>query len=194
MAGFADRYRSANCGWVALTGETLLIDLPRGIPVPEFLAVVAAITGKPARTLVLTNIQDGDATIIQSLIERGSHPRFDLTDDAHPAALSHWFTDSVESACPADRTAIGDATVPVDFLPFDQIAAPAGAAVWIAGQSVLFAGPLVVHGPRAALAGSDTADWVADTTPARRAGARHASFPGSAHGAAASCWLASADY
>ena len=38
VAGFADRYRSANCGWVALGGETLLIDLPRGMPVPEFLA------------------------------------------------------------------------------------------------------------------------------------------------------------
>ena len=48
-AGFADRYRSANCGWVALGGETLLIDLPRGMPVTEFLALVAATTGKPAR-------------------------------------------------------------------------------------------------------------------------------------------------
>ena len=41
--------------WVALSAETLLIDLPRGIPVPEFLALVAASTGKPARTLVLTH-------------------------------------------------------------------------------------------------------------------------------------------
>ena len=31
-AGFSDRDRSANCGWVALSAETLLIDLPRGIP------------------------------------------------------------------------------------------------------------------------------------------------------------------
>ena len=61
----------------------------------------------------------------------------------------------------ADRTPIGDAAVSVDFLPFDEIAAPAGAAIWAPGQAVLFAGPLVVHGPRAALAGSDTADWVA---------------------------------
>ena len=53
-------YGSANCGWVALGEETLLIDLPRGIPVPEFLALVAATTGKPARTLVLTHVQDGD--------------------------------------------------------------------------------------------------------------------------------------
>ena len=71
VAGFADRYRSANCGWVALGGETLLIDLPRGMPVTEFLTLVAATTGKPARTLVLTNIQDGDNTIIRSLLEKG---------------------------------------------------------------------------------------------------------------------------
>ena len=57
-------------------------------------------------------------------------------------------------------TPIGDAAVSVDFLPLDQLPAPAGAAVWLPGQAVLFAGPLVVHGPRAALAGSDTADWV----------------------------------
>ena len=71
MAGFADRYRSANCGWVALADETLLIDLPRGMPVAEFLKLVAATTGKPARTLVLTHNQDGDWPILRSLRERG---------------------------------------------------------------------------------------------------------------------------
>ena len=35
-AGFSDRYHSANCGWVALAEETLLIDLPRGMPVAGF--------------------------------------------------------------------------------------------------------------------------------------------------------------
>src|SRR5262245_38843864 len=43
-AGFSDRHHSANCGWVALGEETLLIDLPRGIAVPEFLALVAEST------------------------------------------------------------------------------------------------------------------------------------------------------
>jgi type 1 glutamine amidotransferase len=161
VAGFADRYRSANCGWVALAAETLLIDLPRGIPVPDFLALVAATTGKPARTMVLTNIQDGDTSIIQALIERGVtrvltspaiHTR--LLATAGAAAISNLHA-------LADRTTIGDSAVSVDFLPLDQVAAPAGAAVWITGQAVLFTGPLVVHGPRAALAGSDTAEWIA---------------------------------
>ena len=74
----------------------------------------------------------------------------------------------------SDRTPIGDAAVPVDFLPLDQVAAPAGAAVHLPGQAVLFAGPLVVHGPRAALAGSDTAAVGRGPAPAGgpRAGAR----------------------
>ena len=34
VAGFSDRFGSANCGWIALGEETLLIDMPRGIPPP----------------------------------------------------------------------------------------------------------------------------------------------------------------
>ena len=160
VAGFADRYRSANCGWVELAAETLLIDLPRGIPVLDFLALVAATTGKPARTLVLTNIQNGDASIVQALIEKGvtrvltspaTRTRLLATPGVAAASTLHALS---------DRTAIGDSAESVEFLPLDQVAAPAGAAVWIRGQAVLFSGPLVVHGPRAALAGSDTAEWV----------------------------------
>ena len=113
--------------------ETLLIDLPRGMPVPDFLALVAATTGKPARTLVLTNIQDGDITIIQSLIEKGvtrvlTSPAMRTRLLAAPRAV-----DPSNLHALADRTPIGDAAVSVDFLPFDQIAASAGAAVWVAG-------------------------------------------------------------
>jgi len=161
VAGFSDRHRSANCGWVALGDETLLIDLPRGIPVPEFLAKVAASTGKPARTLVLTHTQDGDRPILRSLLEQGitrvlTSPGTRTRLLAAPGALDP----STLRALP-DRTPIGDAAVPVDFLPLDQVAAPAGAAVHLPGRAVLFAGPLVVHGPRADLAGTDTALWVA---------------------------------
>jgi type 1 glutamine amidotransferase len=173
VAGFADRYRSANCGWVALAGETLLIDLPRGIPVPDFLALVATTSTKPVRTLVLTNIQDGDATIIQSLIEKGITRV--LTSPATRTRLlaASGVADASHLHALADRTAIGDSAVSIDFLPLDQIAVPAGAAVWVQGQAVLFTGPLVVSGPRAALAGSDTAQWaatlrrLAELTPAR---------------------------
>jgi type 1 glutamine amidotransferase len=45
----------------------------------------------------------------------------------------------------------------------DGVAGPPGSAggvVYLPGRSVLFGGPLVVHGPRARLAGSDTERWV----------------------------------
>ncbi len=59
-----------------------------------------------------------------------------------------------------EPTPIGDASVAVEFRPMDGVAGPAGAVVYLPGRSVLFGGPLVVHGPRAALPGSDTERWV----------------------------------
>ena len=71
VAGFADRYRSANCGWIALEDETLLVDLPRGVKIPEFLTEVNATTSKPVRTLVVTRFEKGDAELVAALIVRG---------------------------------------------------------------------------------------------------------------------------
>src|SRR5678815_4012033 len=59
-AGFGDRYGSANCGWVALSDQTLLIDLPHGVAMPEFLAEVTKTTGKPVRSFILTHTTDSD--------------------------------------------------------------------------------------------------------------------------------------
>ena len=148
-AGFADRYHCANCGWVALKEQTLLIDLPRGIPAPEYVALVASMTGKPVRTLALTNIQEGDGTIIRSLVENGITRVL-----ASLETRTRLLTDGgavIESKLSglATRTSIGDAAVSVKFVPLDHTAGPAGAAVWVSSKRVLFAGPLVIHGPRA---------------------------------------------
>jgi type 1 glutamine amidotransferase len=163
VAGFSDRHLSANCGWVCLGEDTLLIDLPRGIPVPEYLALVAATTSpaKPARTLVLTHTQDGDIPILQSLLAHGisqvlTSPGVRTKLLAVPGAPDL----TTVRALPA-RAPCGSTVVPVDFLPLDRTAASDGAAVYLPQQAVLFAGPLVVNGPRAALAGSDSAHWVA---------------------------------
>jgi type 1 glutamine amidotransferase len=163
-AGFSDRYHSANCGWVALGQETLLIDLPRGIPAAEFLALVSATTGKPARTLALTHTQDGDPLILHSLVERGitrvvtsSEIRTRLL--AAPGAAGA-FDPSIVHAV-SDRTPIGDAAVPVDFVPFDVFSPEGCAAVHLPERAVLFVGPLVNNGPRAPLSGRDTELWIA---------------------------------
>ncbi|HEV3021740.1 MAG TPA: NIPSNAP family protein, partial [Pirellulales bacterium] len=70
-AGFADRYGSANCGWARLGDETLLIDLPRGVAAHEFLDEVAKTAGAPASKVILTHFDEGDAAIIESLLEHG---------------------------------------------------------------------------------------------------------------------------
>ena len=55
-AGFADRFRSANCGFFAAGDEAVLIDLPRGIETTEFAKDVERLTGRPPRRLVLTAV------------------------------------------------------------------------------------------------------------------------------------------
>ena len=69
-AGFSYRFGNANCGWVVLGDQTLLVDLPRGTPVPEFLAYVEKTTGKPAKTLALTSIWQDDAWIFPNVYDR----------------------------------------------------------------------------------------------------------------------------
>jgi type 1 glutamine amidotransferase len=158
VAGFSDRYRSANCGWAELKQETLLIDLPRGMDVRKFLAFVASSTGKLVRSLVLPHALDGDGAILRALVRQGvtcvmaspaTRSKLLATGGAGPSAV----------AALDDRAAIGDATVAVDFLPFDDVGGHGG-VVYLPGRSVLFAGPLVVHGPRADLTRSNTALWV----------------------------------
>jgi type 1 glutamine amidotransferase len=56
--GLAAKYGSANCGFVVLDNETLLIDLPHGIAIPEYLAEVNRIAGKPAKSVLLTALQE----------------------------------------------------------------------------------------------------------------------------------------
>jgi hypothetical protein len=122
-AGFSDRSHSANCGWIALEEETLLVDVPHGSPVPDFLALVTATTGKPARTLVLTHAQDDDRPLLRSLVEQGIR-RILTSPETRKKLLAR--PDGLDPAlirALPERTPIGDATVPVDFLPLDHVAA-----------------------------------------------------------------------
>src|SRR5439155_9915493 len=136
-------------------------DLPREVSIPAFLTEVTRLTGKPARRLVLTGFRPGDDAITEALVEKGiceiltspeTHDRLLAATKTIPANLVKTFT---------QKTPIGDATVPVDLIPLDGIANLCGAAVHLSQQQVLFAGPLVVNGPRADLADADSAGWVA---------------------------------
>ncbi len=159
-AGFSARYGSANCGWVRLRESTLLVDLPRGSGVPEFLAEVERIAGKPVRKLALTNVRAGDERVIEALLEHGVNEI--VTSPAVRDSLSAAWKETRPVAIKAFSAAasIGDDEVPVQLIPLDGIAEHAGAAVHVARQRVLFAGPLVVNGPRTPLPGSDTELWL----------------------------------
>jgi type 1 glutamine amidotransferase len=158
-AGFADRYRSANCGWVALKDETLLLDLPRGVPVADFLAEVARFSGKPARKLALTHFQPEDAPIVAACLEQGiGHVLTSSEIGKGLLAASKIPPDRIKSF--SKKAQLGDGQVVVDLLPLDGIVAKGAAAISLPGQRVLFAGPFVVNGPRARLPGTDTALWV----------------------------------
>jgi type 1 glutamine amidotransferase len=159
-AGFSDRHHDANCGWVALGKETLLIDLPRGIPVPEYLTLVTASTRKSVRRLVLTHAQEGDLPILRSLDEQGISILTSPGTRARLLATPGVLEPSILHALP-ERREIGDGAVSVDFLPLDEAAGGAGGAVHLPGKAVLFAGPLVINGPRAPLKGRDTELWMA---------------------------------
>ncbi|HTA31360.1 MAG TPA: ThuA domain-containing protein [Candidatus Cybelea sp.] len=137
-AGFASRYGSANCGWIALSDHTLLIDLPHGIAIPEFLAEVGKITGKPVTTAILTHSEEGDSENLDALRQHGI------------AILPS----------PSTKTSLGDTTVQAEFIPYGSPTGQPGAAIYLADQKVLFAGPLVVHGPRLKLPKSDTQAWI----------------------------------
>jgi type 1 glutamine amidotransferase len=160
-AGFADRWRSANCGWVVLRDQVLLVDLPRGIAAADFLAEVARSSDKPPRRLVLTLFQDGDAALVEALLARGV-ARVQTSPairDALVASPSKVAPEAVEAL--SEKTAIGDAAVPAAFVPLDGVVGKGGGVVHLPGARVLFAGPFVVHGPRAPLPGTDTAAWLA---------------------------------
>jgi type 1 glutamine amidotransferase len=159
-AGFAHRHENANCGWVALGESTLLVDLPRGVSVPKFLAHVTRTTGKPARRLALTNLQPGDERIVESLIENGIKRIFASGEIRVRLLKASKNAAAALAPAAARKTAIGDNVTPVYLLPRDGIVAGGGAAVSVPGARALFAGPFVVHGPRAKLPGSDTALWV----------------------------------
>ena len=71
LAGFADRYGSANCGWIELEDRTVLIDLPPGIGVEAFLAAVARTSSKPVRSLLLTSEPGPENETLRALKARG---------------------------------------------------------------------------------------------------------------------------
>ncbi|MSR59223.1 MAG: hypothetical protein EXS05_16530 [Planctomycetaceae bacterium] len=69
--GFADKFRSANCGFVAGSDEAVLIDLPRGVAAAEMAREVERLTGKIPRRLALTHADADDLPTVKEWIAQG---------------------------------------------------------------------------------------------------------------------------
>jgi len=171
-AGFPDRYGSANCGWIATKRETLLIDVPRGLSIKDYVKQVVSTTGKPAETLILTGVQVADAPIIEDLVRHGI--KRVITTKGIKQTLdrsSSNFGRDLVRVC-STRMSFGDPSDPIEILPFDQIAGGGAAAVYLSQDNLLFAGPIVVNGPRAKLPGSDTISWISALAELQKLGAK----------------------
>jgi type 1 glutamine amidotransferase len=163
-AGFADKFRSANCGFLAVSDGTALIDLPRGIAVAEFSREVERLTGRKPNRLLLTHAEKDDLPAVKELVASGVHEVI-VTPATRARLLDGNLADHTVPIRVCETVhEVGDAQTPIRFLPADATAAASCAAVELQGEGVLFAGPLVVNGPRARLAGSETEKWVETLT------------------------------
>lgn len=159
-AGFAHKYKSANCGWISMEKGSMLIDLPRGLETEVFLKEVKRISGKAPHTLVLTKFQEGDEKIIKSLIDLGVKKVQTSQAIRNALAATKAIGDELIRGISMVEE-IGDNKTSIRFIPLDGVVGPYGAAVHLPNQSVLFTGPLVVNGPYTDLTKSNTAQWIA---------------------------------
>jgi type 1 glutamine amidotransferase len=173
VIGFADKYRSANCGLLVADDAVSLVDLPRGIAAADFLAQIKTVTGKPAKTLFLTHATPEDAVLVDELLRQGieriylSPAAFKSLTASAASAKANSQPEAAQTSRAgfeiiAERRSIDGVGQPLEFLPLDNFSAPGGAAVFLPKTKVLFGGPAVYHGPRVPLADTDTDAWRAN--------------------------------
>jgi type 1 glutamine amidotransferase len=159
VAGFSDKYRSANCGFFAAGNGTVMVDLPRGVAVSEFVGEMARLTGKSPRQLILTHADPDDLATIKELLAAGVREVV-VSGAAKERLQKGAGPDALPFRAGNAPIEVGEDDFAVHFLPADGVAAPDCAAVELPTEGVLFAGPLVVNGPRARLTGGETVAWI----------------------------------
>ena len=198
-AGFSHQFASANCGWVELDGETLLVDLPRGRSVEAYLDRVTGKGSRPARRLVLTHIWedpswgtssaydpvekrwfrspepmglDPIAPLVSALVKGG------VTQIVTSPKIRKRLLGAVPDLEPSLVTAlsspgfVGDPARSIQFLPLDEVWDEGAGALYLQKEKVLFGGPLVMNGIRFNPAGKDTAAWIEVLERLQELGAR----------------------
>ena len=198
-AGFSHQFASANCGWVVLDGETLLVDLPRGRPVEAYLARVTDQGKRPARRLVLTHIWEDSSWGTSSAYDpvekrwyRSPEPMgLDPIAPLVGALVKGGVTEIITSPRIRERLLagmpnldpslvtvlsspgfVGDPARSIQFLPLDEAWDEGAGALYLQREKVLFGGPLVMNGIRFNPAGKDTAAWIEVLERLRELGAQ----------------------
>ena len=187
VAGFSYQYGNANCGWIELSDHIVLVDLPRGMQVSDFLDHIAKGSDKPVKRLVLTHLwsdpewglrfdydperklwhdpgrrltPDPVARIVRALLDGGVE-RIVTTPKIGAQLLAEVrgiTTSQVEME--ATPTSIGDFSRSIEFMPLDSVRAKGAGAVWLSANRILFGGPLVFNGSRALTEGKQTVHWI----------------------------------
>jgi len=135
VLGGADRFASANIGWMELDESVCLLGAGWREWVEPCLEQIRATTTKPVSGVMVTEARASQPDDLQALKARGIEP-------LSPARL--------RQAAPQ-----------LELIELGRAATDRDVAVHVRDASVLFAGAVCVNGPRARLAGSDTAAWIA---------------------------------
>ena len=185
-AGFSYQYGNANCGWIALSDHTVLIDVPRDTVVADYLKLVRETTGRPAKTLVLTNLWADPKWGFPNLYDRekkrwlrgegreGPEPVAPIIEALVQAGITKVITTpKIKAQLLKDapglsgkvegvegEKSIGDSIRPIEFFTFDTVREEGAAAVYLPRAKVLFGGPLVYTGSRPTPAGKRTSAWI----------------------------------
>lgn len=157
--GFAHKHKNANCGWISLSSGSMLVDLPRGLDLKEFLNEVKKTSGTAPNTLVLTKFQEGDEKVVKSLMQLGVK-KVVTSVAIRRAIVATKAIDNERIRGISTVNEIGDEKLSISFMPLDGVVGPYGAAVHLPDHSVLFTGPMVVNGPHTDLTNSNTAQWI----------------------------------
>ncbi|MBI4583832.1 MAG: ThuA domain-containing protein [Planctomycetes bacterium] len=158
LLSFSDRYGSANAGWIDLQDRVVLVGAPHPEVLDRLLGEAQRTAGKPVRQAIFTHGRAGEKEAALALAEKGIAV-------LAPAEVTWRWREGIPSSRAEriqelpERLKIADASREVEVISFGHAAGIGDAAVFLPKDQVLFAGELCVHGPRAALAGSNTARW-----------------------------------
>ncbi len=186
-AGFSYQYGNANCGWIELEDHILLVDLPRGTPVSNFLDQVSQGTSKPVRRLVLTHLwgdpdwglnrdydperkmwykpgrrltPDPALPIVEALLRSGVERIITSPKISARLLRASEEISSSQVETVSARSSIGDASRAVEFITMDPARLEGAGVVLLPKEKILFGGPLVFNGSHAVPAGKNTLRWI----------------------------------